>query len=128
MTIRYLPCLNLSLPLKRPLNLIEHDSKEQITYSVTLENLALGNGEADGENGGLPDLVTHPKGVLQTNPLKHRFIEKSKIEWDFSKEKPRKKNYRLVIKNLWRKPTSYHTRTAKRATLKPQKPMPYSNG
>ena len=28
------------------------ETEEQITYSVTLERLALGNGEADGENGG----------------------------------------------------------------------------
>lgn len=28
------------------------ENEEQTTYSITLENLALGNGEADGENGG----------------------------------------------------------------------------
>ena len=28
------------------------ENEEQITYSVTLESLALGNGETDGENGG----------------------------------------------------------------------------
>ena len=28
------------------------ENEEQTTYSVTLENLALGNGETDGENGG----------------------------------------------------------------------------
>ena len=27
-------------------------TEEQVTYSVTLESLALGNGETDGENGG----------------------------------------------------------------------------
>ena len=27
-------------------------TEEQVTYSITLENLALGNGETDGENGG----------------------------------------------------------------------------
>ena len=27
-------------------------TEEQVTYSVTLENLALGNGETDGETGG----------------------------------------------------------------------------
>ena len=32
--------------------MIEHYSEEQTTYSVTLESLALGNGETDGENGG----------------------------------------------------------------------------
>ena len=32
--------------------MVEHDSEEQTTYSVTLENLALGNGETNGETGG----------------------------------------------------------------------------
>ena len=27
-------------------------TEEQTTYSITLESLALGNGETDGENGG----------------------------------------------------------------------------
>ena len=27
-------------------------TEEQVNYSVTLESLALGNGETDGENGG----------------------------------------------------------------------------
>ena len=35
--------------------MIEHYSEEQTTYSVTLESLALGNGETDGENGGGAD-------------------------------------------------------------------------
>ena len=30
--------------------MMEEETEEQTTYSVTLENLALGNGEADGEN------------------------------------------------------------------------------
>ena len=28
-----------------------------------MESLALGNGETDGETGGIPDLVTHPKEI-----------------------------------------------------------------
>ena len=31
---------------------MEYYSAEQVAHSVTLENLALGNGETDGENGG----------------------------------------------------------------------------
>ena len=54
------PCF-LSIRSKSRMN-------EQTTYSVTLESLALGNGETDGETGGIPDLVTHPKEILQRSP------------------------------------------------------------
>ena len=70
-------------------------TEEQTTYSVTLENLALGNGETDGETGGTGGGADGETGGSNNNePIRegiyiHYWHPKSTVVSILSKLKPR---------------------------------------
>ena len=61
------------------------ETEEQVTYSVTLENLALGNGETNGETGGGntdgetggggQESYTHPNHITDIDDCKYQCLK-----------------------------------------------------
>ena len=61
------------------------ETEEQVTYSITLEDLALGNGEADGENtggGGADGESDDPVWAGLDNFLIGQGFYKDEREWE----------------------------------------------